>query len=68
VDGDTDTVPVQEDFKNVVKEHLEYIKLQQGAEAQMSNGYANGVANGHANGIVPTDTTLQDLEGDRVCP
>lgn len=26
VDGDTDTTPVQEDFKHVVLEHIDYIK------------------------------------------
>ncbi|XP_063914034.1 adenylate kinase isoenzyme 5 [Zophobas morio] len=78
VDGDTDTVPVQEDFKSVVREHLEYIKLQQQPpEAAHSNGYANGhlpnghlpnghLPNGHLpNGHVP-DATLQDLEAEPI--
>ncbi|RZC14242.1 adenylate kinase isoenzyme 5, partial [Asbolus verrucosus] len=62
VDGDTDTAPVQDDFNNVVKEHIEYMKLQQSAEAQ-NNGYANGhVPNGNA----VSDTTLQDLEAEPI--
>lgn len=81
VDGDTDAVAVQEDFKNVVKEHVEHIKQQQ---STTSNGYANGdvpnghvpnghVPNGHvpngqmSNGHIPhSDTTLQDLESEPI--
>ena len=56
----------------MVREHLEYIKLQQQPpEAAHSNGYANGYANGHLpnghlpNGHVP-DATLQDLEAEPI--
>lgn len=64
VDGDTDTAPVQEDFRNVVKEHVEYIKRQQQDQgAPAANGYANGhVPNGH----LPGETTLQDLESESI--
>ncbi|CAH1994616.1 unnamed protein product [Acanthoscelides obtectus] len=46
VDGDTDTVPVQEDFQSVVKEHVEYLKSQKEEMEQnlVQNGYAS---NGH---------------------
>ncbi|XP_015835599.1 adenylate kinase isoenzyme 5 isoform X1 [Tribolium castaneum] len=58
VDGDTDTAPVQDDFKGVVKEHIEYIKRQQ-QEPAAANGFANGhVPNGEA--------TLQDLEAEPI--
>ncbi|VEN41207.1 unnamed protein product [Callosobruchus maculatus] len=52
VDGDTDTVPVQEDFQSVVKEHIDYLNSQKQEIDQhpMQNGY---VSNGHVpNGYV----------------
>ncbi|KAJ8920692.1 hypothetical protein NQ315_004831, partial [Exocentrus adspersus] len=76
VDGDTDTVPVQEDFKNVVKEHIEYMKSQGGqadqdydSTAYIPNG--NAIPNGHANGHIPNgnvsnDTHIQDLEDEPI--
>ncbi|XP_018571141.1 adenylate kinase isoenzyme 5 [Anoplophora glabripennis] len=81
VDGDTDTVPVQEDFKNVVKEHIEYMKSQANEQqvGHTSNGYVpnnhipngNAISNGHANGHIPngnvsTDTRIQDLENEPI--
>nr|CAI5837981.1 unnamed protein product [Callosobruchus analis] len=54
VDGDTDTVPVQEDFQSVVKEHIDYLNSQKQEIDQqpMQNGYAsNGhVPNGYLTG------------------
>lgn len=71
MDGDTDTVPVQEDFKNVVQEHIAYIKESRNNEmqtAQVGNNHyiPNGVANGHANGHIPNDTVVQDLEAEPI--
>lgn len=34
VDGDTDTVPVQEDFNKVMMNHMEAAELQKRTEAQ----------------------------------
>lgn len=75
VDGDTDTVPVQEDFKNVVKQHIEYMlnNVQEGETVPetvhpQANGHIpnrNGhIPNGHlSNGhTVNGDATLHDLE------
>ncbi|XP_030749657.1 adenylate kinase isoenzyme 5 [Sitophilus oryzae] len=78
VDGDTDTAPVQEDFKHVVKEHINYMLSHIGESQQISSaGGNNHIANGHipvANGHVPNgnvvqnghipngDATLHDLE------
>ncbi|KAJ8978768.1 hypothetical protein NQ317_017492 [Molorchus minor] len=65
VDGDTDTVPVQEDFKSVVKEHIEYIKSQvqenESYSSHVTNGHIpnnqttlpNNASNGYANGHIP---------------
>ncbi|KAH1013243.1 hypothetical protein HUJ04_002260 [Dendroctonus ponderosae] len=63
VDGDTDTAPVQEDFKNVVKEHIDYmlsnIEPPPAPQAEPNHVQANGhipTANGHiptANGHIP---------------
>ncbi|XP_056643842.1 adenylate kinase isoenzyme 5 [Diorhabda sublineata] len=69
VDGDTDALPVQTDFKNVVKEHIEYLKTQ--SQETVQNGYvSNGnVSNGHAfsNGHLPNqDTQLEDLENEPI--
>lgn len=50
VDGDTDTQPVQDDFINVVKEHIEYMKtkLQENTTNLSINQQANGfIPNGH---------------------
>ncbi|XP_066137820.1 adenylate kinase isoenzyme 5 isoform X1 [Euwallacea fornicatus] len=74
VDGDTDTAPVQDDFKGVVQQHIEYM-LNSLQEPQTTipdpqlNGHvptANGhISNGHVpNGHIPNgETTLEDLEG-----
>lgn len=66
MDGDTDTLPVQEDFKQVVREHIDYIKNSAESLSRVQNGDAvenfdeintiskkigNGVAVGMANGI-----------------
>lgn len=70
VDGDTDTLPVQEDFKNVVKEHIDYIKDNTPrTAAPLNNG--NLVSNGHlvGNGHIihqGDNITLQDLENETV--
>ncbi|XP_072388705.1 uncharacterized protein [Diabrotica undecimpunctata] len=70
VDGDTDTPSVQADFRNVVKEHIEYLKSQSQETAMAAqNGYANGhIQNGHAisNGHIPQDTQVQDLEDEPI--
>lgn len=67
VDGDTDTVPVQEDFKNVVKEHIDYIKHNTPRTAPghtIPNGLSNGhIGNGHA---VHQDTIIQDMESEPI--
>lgn len=48
VDGDTDTQAVQEDFINVVKEHIDYIKSKIDEESLTNNQVANGqISNGH---------------------
>lgn len=47
VDGDTDTAPVQEDFKNVVKEHIAYITTSD-HEPPTAQAGRSPVANGHA--------------------
>lgn len=68
MDGDTDTAPVQEDFKNVVKEHIDYIKHNTPRTAPgdaIPNGLSNGhVGNGHA--IHHQDTIIQDLESEPI--
>lgn len=62
MDGDTDTAPVQEDFKGVVKEHIEYIKSSENEppiahpDTNVPNGrgpptVGNGVAKTVANGV-----------------
>lgn len=51
MDGDTDTVPVQEDFKNVVKQHIEYM-LNNIQEAETHH---NGHIPNH-NGHIPNGT------------
>ncbi|XP_050516739.1 uncharacterized protein LOC114324154 [Diabrotica virgifera virgifera] len=71
VDGDTDTPSVQADFRNVVKEHIEYLKTQsQETSMATQNGYvANGhIPNGHAisNGHIPQDTQVQDLDDEPI--
>lgn len=38
MDGDTDTLPVQEDFKQVVKEHIDYIKSLSRPLSYIRNG------------------------------
>lgn len=66
VDGDTDTAPVQEDFKNVVKEHIDYIKDNTPRTAPLNNG-GNLVSNGNLVGngrIQERDMTVQDLESE----
>ncbi|CAG9771147.1 unnamed protein product [Ceutorhynchus assimilis] len=76
VDGDTDTAPVQADFKNVVAEHIEYmlnnIQQSQPTAQMLSSHQMNGhvatfnrhIPNGHVgNGhILNGDATLVDLE------
>ncbi|KAF7269928.1 hypothetical protein GWI33_017023 [Rhynchophorus ferrugineus] len=62
VDGDTDTAPVQEDFKNVVKEHIEYM-LSHRQEVEATPVMANHIGNGHiptANGHIPNGNTIQN--------
>ncbi|XP_050307219.1 adenylate kinase isoenzyme 5 [Anthonomus grandis grandis] len=82
VDGDTDSAPVQEDFKNVVKEHMEYMlaniqQTQPTAQLESSHQQLNGhlptttnghIPNGHmSNGHLSNgDATLQDLEAPAV--
>lgn len=68
VDGDTDTAPVQEDFNNVIKQHIQFIqesKLNNKAEKMMNGRMTNGYANGRVqNGHIPNrdETTIHDLE------
>lgn len=56
VDGDTDTTPVQDDFKSVVKDHIDYIKehstqLMTPPQHQgFPNGHFGGLPNGTGNG------------------
>lgn len=38
MDGDTDTVPVQEDFKQVVREHINYLKNSSKPLSHIRNG------------------------------
>lgn len=78
MDGDTDSTQVQNDFKNVTKEHIQFLK--ENSEAQqidIPNGNAvipNGQAiqNGFVqNGHIPhannnNDTVLHDLEDEPV--
>lgn len=74
-------MPVQEDFKIVVKEHIEYVKSQSNEPQpdQTGNGYhqnghvpnGNALSNGHANGHIPNgnvsnDTRIQDLEDEPI--
>ncbi|KAG5882983.1 hypothetical protein JTB14_004323 [Gonioctena quinquepunctata] len=51
VDGDTDSAAVHEDFKNVVREHIEYIRSQpQNESIPVENGYipnGNVIPNGN---------------------
>ncbi|KAK9731388.1 hypothetical protein QE152_g13691 [Popillia japonica] len=82
VDGDTDTTQVQEDFKNVVKEHIQYLR-DNIAHNEITNSahIANGnIPNGHSlsNGRIPNgtigngriaqgdDTVLHDLEDEPI--
>ncbi|KAK5646555.1 hypothetical protein RI129_005019 [Pyrocoelia pectoralis] len=45
VDGDTDSNPVKQDFKNVVDQNIEYL-TQNASDAQIANGHLpNGVLN-----------------------
>ncbi|GJQ66865.1 hypothetical protein Trydic_g7889 [Trypoxylus dichotomus] len=80
VDGDTDTPQVQEDFKNVVKEHVQYIKDNTTHNIPPSGSTSNVVPNGHAisNGYIPNgtvanghlphknDAVLHDLEDEPI--
>ncbi|XP_060518080.1 adenylate kinase isoenzyme 5 [Cylas formicarius] len=48
VDGDTDLASVQEDFFNVVNEHVKYITANEyQTHAKTNHVVSNGVANGH---------------------
>ncbi|XP_049821825.1 adenylate kinase isoenzyme 5 isoform X2 [Aethina tumida] len=65
VDGDTDTVPVQEDFRSVVHQHIDYMKSNsQPPTALVGNGHANGhIPNGYQQRPSGSeDTTIEDLE------
>lgn len=60
MDGDTDTPPVREDFKNVVRQHIQYIQQQAHDNPQStSNGIITHVPNGVAH---HGDTVVHDLE------
>lgn len=69
VDGDTDTIPVQEDFNSVLRQHIQFNeenRLSTKAEKMVLNGRAgNGNLHGRIqNGHLPNrdDTTVHDLE------
>ncbi|XP_017775811.1 PREDICTED: adenylate kinase isoenzyme 5 [Nicrophorus vespilloides] len=72
VDGDTDTQPVQEDFKNVVKEHIRYIKensiTSNGNGVANSRPLPNGIPMPNQNGVGPrkNSVTIHDLESDPI--
>ncbi|CAG9860804.1 unnamed protein product [Phyllotreta striolata] len=66
VDGDTDTAPVQQDFRNVVKEHVDYLKSQsQESALAVRNG---NIPNGHGlpNGRVQENGQLQDVDDEPI--
>ncbi|KAF2884767.1 hypothetical protein ILUMI_21374, partial [Ignelater luminosus] len=69
VDGDTDTIPVRQDFKNVVDQHIDYIKQNAGQENSQSLPNGNAVQmNGHIPNNVSNNnnSNLQDLEAQPI--
>lgn len=60
MDGDTDTAPVQQDFENVVKEHIQYIKTSGGEPATAE------VGNGSTHHGPVTDVRLQDFDMETI--
>lgn len=50
VDGDTDTAPVQDDFKQVVREHIDYLKNSHNSLPPVQNGHTES-------------TIVEDLDG-----
>ncbi|KAL3283300.1 hypothetical protein HHI36_006448, partial [Cryptolaemus montrouzieri] len=69
VDGDTDTPAVQEDFKNVIRDLVAYIKNNQVPQPQENHSqhHLNGNAIPVQNGFVPNGhashaTEVEDLE------
>lgn len=68
VDGDTDTIPVRQDFKNVVDQHIDYIKQNAGQENN-SQSLPNGNAvqmNGHIPNTVSNNINNNNLETEAI--
>ncbi|KAK9879399.1 hypothetical protein WA026_006466 [Henosepilachna vigintioctopunctata] len=72
VDGDTDTPAVQQDFRNVIRDFVDYIKTTQSSQTpphhSQSNGHTVPIQNGSVqNGSVQNtshETEIEDLESD----
>ncbi|XP_065172153.1 adenylate kinase isoenzyme 5 isoform X2 [Atheta coriaria] len=82
VDGDTDTAPVQQDFRNVVKEHIQYLRDKSSSAANghglpqgkpLPNGIQNPTKvdpppamNGNGPPRRQESMQVQDLEGEPI--